>query len=108
MLKQNSGTIINISSGLGKHGMEGNAAYCASKFGLMGFTECLDMEVKDKKINISVVCPGQVNTPLFNFLGDEELKKKMLHPKDIAEMVMYLCKLPPNVKIKEVSVRPKM
>lgn len=108
MLKQDNGTIINISSGLGRHGSPGNSAYCASKFGLMGFTECLEMELKDSNINVSTILPGQTNTPLFDGLKDEKYKKKMLNTRYIADAVIYLCKLPPDVKVKELSVRPNI
>jgi NADP-dependent 3-hydroxy acid dehydrogenase YdfG len=104
MLKVKSGTIIQISSGLGKRGLPNNSAYCASKFGLHGFTECLDLEVKDH-INVSTVLPGQTNTPIFDWLDDDAAKEKMLHPKYIADAVLYLCELPVSVKVKEMGVR---
>lgn len=62
MLRQNAGTIVNVSSGAGKAGFENLSAYCASKFGLMGLTESLAWEVASHKIRVMAICPGDVDT----------------------------------------------
>ena len=56
------GKIINISSGAGKRGRARFAAYCASKFAVLGFTEALSLELAQYSINVNAICPGLVDT----------------------------------------------
>ena len=56
------GKIINISSGAGKRGIARYAAYCASKFAVIGFTQAMAQEVAVNKINVNAICPGLVDT----------------------------------------------
>lgn len=60
MLERDRGHVVNISSGGGKVGVPGEAAYCASKHGLVGFTNALRAEYERTNVNFSVVCPGLV------------------------------------------------
>ena len=57
-----SGKIIIISSGAGKRGMARYAAYCASKFALIGFTQSLALELAPHAVNVNAICPGLVDT----------------------------------------------
>lgn len=59
MIQNNGGTIINISSGGGKTGIPKFSAYCASKFGVMGFSESISKEVLSTNIRDMVLCPGE-------------------------------------------------
>ncbi len=104
-LEQKSGTIINISSGLGKRGATGAVAYCASKFGVVGFSESLYWELKDFGINVSCVLPGKVDTALFDLPKNSPERKKMLSAEKVAELIVFLCKQPPFTNIKEISIR---
>ena len=61
MLERNRGHVVNISSGAGKVGVPGEAAYCASKHGLVGFANALRAEYERTDVNFSVVCPGLVS-----------------------------------------------
>ena len=61
MLERGRGHVVNISSGAGKVGVPGEAAYCASKHGLVGFTNALRAEYERTNVNFSVVCPGLVS-----------------------------------------------
>lgn len=62
MIKRREGKIINISSDSGKRGWATGGAYCASKFGLLGLTESVALEVMDYNINVNAICPGGVAT----------------------------------------------
>ncbi len=104
-LSQKSGTIINISSGLGKRGAAGAVAYCASKFGVVGFSEALYWELKDFGINVSCILPGKVDTQLFDLPKNSPDRKKMLSAEKVAELIVFLCKQPPYTNIKEISIR---
>ena len=56
------GKIINMSSVSGKKGVARYAAYCASKFAVIGFTQCLALELAPHKINVNAICPGLMET----------------------------------------------
>lgn len=64
MLERGRGAVVNIASGAGLTGFPGAVAYCASKFGVVGFTESLDREVRDAGVRIYGVCPGRVATDM--------------------------------------------
>ena len=58
------GRIINVSSVLGKFGVAGYAAYCASKHGVIGFTRALALELAPRRITVNAICPGWVDTDM--------------------------------------------
>lgn len=87
MLKQRAGIIINISSGAGKSGYANMAAYCASKFGVIGFTESLAGELPSG-IRVYAVCPGGVDTKMYRDMFGHQ---PALKPAYIAEKVLELC-----------------
>ncbi len=106
MKQQGSGAIINISSGAGKTGYAGMAAYCASKFGLQGFTESLAAEVGDAGIKVSTIFPG---TTVTGFGGDRPRRKpgvKVLFPEDVAAAVLYLVRQSRQAWTSELTLWP--
>lgn len=66
MLEQKSGHIVNVASVAGSFGLPGIAAYCASKFAMLGFSESLQHELKGTGIGITVVSPIMVKTNFFD------------------------------------------
>src|SRR6266480_643649 len=64
MPDQSGGRVINISSVLGKFGVPGYTAYCATKHGMIGFTRALALEVVSRGITVNTVCPGWVDTEM--------------------------------------------
>ena len=63
------GKIISISSGAGKKGIARYAAYCASKFAIVGLTQALAQELASDKINVNAICPGLVDTERVDFIA---------------------------------------
>ncbi|MBC8044484.1 MAG: SDR family oxidoreductase, partial [Rhizobacter sp.] len=63
MIAQKSGHIINVSSQAGKHGYANATVYCASKFGLIGFAQALQAEVREHGIKVSNLLPALVQVP---------------------------------------------
>ncbi len=65
LMKSWGGHIVNVSSLAGLLGVFGNTSYCASKFAVIGFSQALRAEMKRYKINVSVICPPDTDTPLL-------------------------------------------
>jgi len=98
MLKNSSGSIVNISSILGSVGFAGSAGYAAAKHGVIGLTQTAALEYSAKGIRVNAVGPGFIETPLLDAL-DAEMKKQLvtLHPigrlgksEEVAELIYWL------------------
>lgn len=92
MISKKSGCIVNISSGTGKSGYGELAAYCASKFGVIGLTESLAEEVNQYGIIVVALCPGAVSTDMQKqFMSEKEYERQkhhMIPPVKIAKKVL--------------------
>ena len=104
MIKQQSGYIINISSGAGKHGSARYGTYATSKFGVIGFTQSLAAEGRQNGIKASVICPGPVATRMRADNHPDEDPAEIMQPQDIADVVLFLVTQPKRVYIGEVVV----
>ncbi len=71
MIDRHYGKIVNISSVAGLVGLGLSVHYCAAKHGIIGFTRALAMEVADHNINVNVVCPGTVESPVLEGLASQ-------------------------------------
>jgi len=97
--------IINIGSILGMLGNPEMSAYCATKFGLRGFSEALFKELRYDGIKVTCLHPGSIETDLFADSGIES-HANMLQPSDVADTVLHLLKTPNNMLINELTIRP--
>lgn len=100
--------IINIGSLAGKNPFAGGAAYNASKFGLVGFSEALMMDVRHDGIRVNYIMPGSVNTE-FSGPGGRHSDREtdwMIQPEDIAELVLDLLAMPSRTLPSRIEVRP--
>ncbi len=90
MIKQQSGSIVNISSIVGKVAFGNFNAYCASKFAVAGMSESLWYELKPKGINVHVIYPGRINTNFFDHSSFPAFKKTKsgLNPKKVANAII--------------------
>ena len=98
MLKNGSGSIVNIASILGAVGFAGSSAYTAAKHGVLGISKAAALEYSAHGIRINAVGPGFIETPLLNAL-DAEMKSQLasLHPigrlgtsEEVAELILWL------------------
>ncbi len=104
MIGRRGGHIINIASLAGKNAFSGGAIYCASKWGLLGMTECMAEDLRAHGIRVSAICPGTVATDFSPHVGKDP--SKMLQPEDIAHVVESIVTQAPQSFISEVLLRP--
>jgi 3-oxoacyl-[acyl-carrier protein] reductase len=102
--KSSPSWIINIGSLAGKNAFPGGAAYNASKFGLIGFSEALMQEVRQDGVRVSYIMPGSVATD-FDGSGSPN-GAWMIQPEDIAQIVVDLLEMPDRTLPSRVEVRP--
>jgi NAD(P)-dependent dehydrogenase (short-subunit alcohol dehydrogenase family) len=96
------GHIIFVGSIASKRAFPGWAAYCASKWGLLGFAKSLGEELKGR-IKVSTVLPGAVDTPLWEGIGGD--KSRMLKAEDVAKVILNIVES--DGWIREVEILPK-
>ena len=98
MVKERSGSIINISSVAGLMGNAGQVNYSASKAGLGGFTRALAKEVAARNITVNCIAPGFIETDMTDHFQDKDLENilnqipanKMGKPHNIADLALFL------------------
>ena len=109
-LMATEGRIVNLSSVLGRFGVPGYTAYCASKHGVIGFTRALSLEVLKRKITVNAISPGWVDTDMalqgwtqgathakvsvdeFRALMLDDVPiKRVIDPAEVAALVKFLC-----------------
>jgi 3-oxoacyl-[acyl-carrier protein] reductase len=103
-IRKAQGWIVNIGSLAGKNAFAGGAAYNATKFGLLGFSEALMLEVRHDGVRVSCVMPGSVATEFSgNTAGGADWK---LHPEDVAQVVRDLLAFPGRALPSRIEIRP--
>ena len=99
------GWIINMASLAGKNAMVDGAAYCASKFGLVGFSESLMLDVRYDNIRVNYLMPGSVATE-FNSRTASAADAWRIQPEDIGQIVLDLLAMPARTMPSRVEIRP--
>lgn len=115
MIKNNQGTIINVSSIAGFKAFPDHAAYAASKFGVHGLTETIRQEVAESNVRLSLISPGAAETELLTHVTNEQSlndylawKEQMggltLDPQKVAESIFFIYQMPQEVTIREIVI----
>jgi NADP-dependent 3-hydroxy acid dehydrogenase YdfG len=99
-ITETTGHIVLTGSVAGRRAIAGSL-YSSTKWAITGMGESLRQEVDGTGIRVTVVEPGQVETPFFDSPGD-----RRLHAEDIARAVMYAVSQPPHVDVNEILIRP--
>lgn len=102
---ENSTHIVNIGSILGSTARSEGAAYCATKYGVKGFSEALFKELRSDNIKVTILNPGSIDTGFFKSSGIDA-HTNMLQPTDIANTLVHVLETPDNMLINELTVRP--
>lgn len=114
MKRQGGGQIINISSGAGRNGIKNMAAYCASKFGVVGFTEALALEVRNQNIRVAVLLPGSVATDFTRVAQRQDEARSdqardigyAMTAEEVASVIVAMLRQPAQAWMSEVVLRP--
>jgi len=103
MIRRRQGCIINIASVAALRGFADCSAYSASKGGLLGFSRALAAEVRPYDIRVMVICPGAVDTPLWDGLGNFD-RGRMLRGEDVADAALWLASRPDRVNVEAMVI----
>lgn len=112
MKQQRSGRIINISSIAGKRFLPNESVYCASKWGLQGFSGTLQMEASRWGVHVTTICPGGINTPFWRsmdqvpFPDHIDPERDFLSPEEVAERVWETANTSSRHMVPEVIILP--
>ncbi len=107
-LARSFGTVVTVASTLGFKAVADATAYCASKFGVIGFTRALAAECQGH-VGVSLLVPGGMETAFFD--GREERYKpppdvRLNRPEDVARSVVFALSQPPGCEVREMVVTP--
>ena len=102
------GRVVTVASTLGHRAVSDATAYCASKFGVVGFTRALTAELRDQ-VAVTMLTPGGMHTAFFDE-REERYKPpadlRLADPEDVAEAVAFALTRPPGCEVRELVVTP--
>jgi NAD(P)-dependent dehydrogenase (short-subunit alcohol dehydrogenase family) len=111
MKRAGGGTIVNIISDAAIiPNAKAGPGYCASKFGVRGLTQSINIEQRQQGIRATGIFPGDIDTPLLNrrpVPPTPEQRAQMLQPEDVADCVMLAINVPHRAVVEELVVRPR-
>ena len=107
-LERSRGRVVTVASTLGVRALPAATAYCASKFGVVGFTRALAAE-SGERVGVTLLLPGGMQTPFFDDRPEEFKPAPDQHlnrPEDVARTVIFALRQPPGCELREVLVAP--
>lgn len=104
-LKNSKGYIITIASLAGTNFFPTGSAYNASKFGVVGFTQSIMLDLRQDDVKVTTIMPGSVASHFNENVPDEKDDWK-IQPEDLGEMVGWLLRMPPRTLPSKIEVRP--
>jgi NADP-dependent 3-hydroxy acid dehydrogenase YdfG len=110
MRSRKDGLLIHTASMAGRViGLLSGSTYVAAKHGVVAMSHTINMEEFQNGIRSTVICPGEVATPILDRRPTPvpaEDRARMLQPEHIADLILYVAKLPASVCINEIQVTP--
>lgn len=107
MKERKSGHICNVVGILGKHSMAMAAAYCASKFGVVGFSKCMADELKRFGIKVTLFYFGGIDSPFWDNVSLKVDRSKMLSTETAAEAILFALRAEPQAVPMEINIQPE-
>ena len=107
MKERKTGHICNVVGILGKHSMPVAAAYCASKFGVVGFTKCMADELRRYGIKFTIFYFGGVDSPFWDRVSLKVDRSKMLTPETAANAIIFALNADPQAVPMEINIQPE-
>jgi NADP-dependent 3-hydroxy acid dehydrogenase YdfG len=107
-LERSQGRLVTVASTLGWRALPAATAYCASKFGVVGFTRALQAELNGR-VGVTLLLPGGMRTHFFDDRPEEFKPGAGQHlndPADVARSVLFALRQPPGCEIRELMVTP--
>jgi NAD(P)-dependent dehydrogenase (short-subunit alcohol dehydrogenase family) len=104
MLERGEGTLIFVSSGSGKKGEEDSSAYCASKWGIIGFAESVAKDLKKTRIRVTSLTPGMIETPMAHESEEWKLGLDWLDAESVAKAIVFCVMQDPDTIIPELRI----
>jgi 3-oxoacyl-[acyl-carrier protein] reductase len=106
MGEQGKGHILNIASIAGTTALEGCGGYSASKFGVLGFTKVLQLELRQKGVQVTSVIPGAVSSSFWDGMESKPDMSMMIPTETVAKNILYLINQPSGAFIDEITIMP--
>lgn len=100
------GAVVNTLSVAAQRVFPGAAAYCASKFGALGFTNVLREELRERGIRVTALMPGPISTDIWDVIWKDAPRERMSTPADVARAVSTILQLPAGTTIETLHVGP--
>lgn len=105
MKERNEGSIINVVSTAGVEGKVTESVYCASKFGVKGFTESILKELEETNVHVHGIYMGGMKTPFWEGIIEEENTGGLMDPDDVADIILANTKLRKNINVPSVIIK---
>lgn len=106
MMRRGRGTIINVVSVAAKRAIPGGAAYAASKHAVLGLSRVLAEEMRPHGVRVGALCPGAVDTALWDAVPNPPPRSRMLRPEDVAGAAVLMASLPPRASLEDLTLLP--
>ncbi|OMP67504.1 SDR family oxidoreductase [Domibacillus epiphyticus] len=108
MAQQQKGHILNLISIAGTTALAGGGAYSASKFGLYGLTKVLQLELRQKGVQVTAVLPGAVSSSFWDSIEPKPELSNMIPTKTVAQHLLNIITQPSGAYVDEVTIMPPL
>jgi 3-oxoacyl-[acyl-carrier protein] reductase len=108
MEEQSKGHILNLVSMAGNTALAGGGGYSASKFGVLGLTKVLQVELRQKGVQVTAVLPGAVSSSFWEQIEPKPDMSNMIPTETVAKHIVYLINQPTGAFVDEITIMPPL